>query len=374
MALFAGLLLAAEALGTSGVRKVSARAADPSFDSRGTSERMLRFLRERFSIPDNVKMSLGAFHAAPLPEFYTTTLTLSEGKETKTQDLSVTRDGHYMLQGSIIRLASSGGSAGDGLDAKISQTIREHFKVPEALRVDVGPLRESKLRGFQATTISVGDGIQKQVQEFLVSKDNQYLVQGNLYNLLGDPRLEVIRSISLEDRPYQGGARAPVMIVEYADLECPMCARVHQFLEKELAPKYGNKVKVVFKEFPLVQIHDWSLTAAIGTQCAYAMNPSTFLPLRGMIFENQSMLKAANIRDMLLTYAERVGLDREKFAECLDSKATLPRVEQDLTEGQRLGVASTPTCFINGKPFVGLPSPEAFYKAVDEALAQKGLK
>ena len=71
---------------------------------------------------------------------------------------------------------------------------------------------------------------------------------------------------------------------------------------------------------------------------------------------------------MLLYYGQQVGLDRLKLAACIDSKASLPRVEENLREGRELGVDRTPTFFINGRLLIGGGPPEAFYQHVDEAL------
>ena len=149
-----------------------------------------------------------------------------------------------------------------------------------------------------------------------------------------------------------------------------MCARLHAFLEKELLPKYGDKVRVIFKEFPLVQIHDWSLTAAIANECVYEIKPEAFAPYCSLIFENQAATNAANVRDTLFGYSDQVGVDRVKLAGCLDSKASLPRVGEGASEGKRLKIQSTPTSFINGRMLLGFPSAEAYYKAVDEALKE----
>jgi len=157
--------------------------------------------------------------------------------------------------------------------------------------------------------------------------------------------------------------------VEYADLQCPSCARLHEFLEKELLPKYGDKVRVIFKEFPL-PMHDWSQTAAIANECVYQIKPEAYAPYRSLIFQNQSGTNAANVRDALLGYADQVGVGRVRLAGCLDSKASLPRVDEGTREAKRLEIGSTPTCFINGRMLVGFPKAEAYYKAVDAALEE----
>jgi len=151
-------------------------------------------------------------------------------------------------------------------------------------------------------------------------------------------------------------------------LQCPSCARMHEFLEKQLLPKYGDKVRIVFKEFPL-PMHDWSSTAAIANECAYQISPSTFFEFRTKIFASQNAINVTNMRDQMLSLGEQAGVDRVKLAACIDSKASQPRVEKGLREGQLLGVSSTPTFFVNGKILAGQASPEAFFKTVDEALA-----
>jgi protein-disulfide isomerase len=251
---------------------------------------------------------------------------------------------------------------------KIIRYVRERYNIPDAVKVSVGEFRDSSFADFYETTLTLDDGKQKRSQEFFVSKDGRYLVEGNIFTLGADPRKEVVRSISLQEQATQGPAGAPVTIVEYSDLQCPVCAHFHEFLEKEVIPKYGEKVRLVFKEFPLTSIHDWALSGAIAAECTYQIDPSKFVPFRSLVFQNQSSLNAGNSRDMLLHLAAEAGVDNMKLASCIDSQASLPRVEASLSEGQGLGIASTPTCFVNGQVVVGAPEPAKFFHIVDEAL------
>lgn len=251
---------------------------------------------------------------------------------------------------------------------KILQYVRERFGIPDATKLTISPFQDSEFHDFYQTTIYVDNGTQKTEQRAFVTKDGHYMVIGNIYALGTDPRKQVEHSISLKEQPSVGPADAPVTIVEYADLECPMCARMQQFLENDVIPKYGNKIRIVFKEFPLVSIHDWALTAAIANECAYELDPSAYFRYRSIIFKNQSLINGANVRTLLLDFGQRAGIDRLRLATCLDSKQSLPRVEADAREAQQLGIASTPTLFVNGRPVVGMPSPAEFYKVVDQAL------
>ena len=259
------------------------------------------------------------------------------------------------------------------ISQKIVQYIRERFNFPATVKLTTGAFRNSPYADFYVTTIIVDDGKEKKNQDFFVSKNGRYLIDGTIFTLGVDPKREVVQSISLRDVPSEGAAHSPVTIVEFSDLQCPSCAHFHEFLTKQVLPKYPGQVRVVFKEFPLVNIHAWALTGAIADQCVYQINPQSYVPYRSLIYQHQTSLTGANARDALVQYGEQLGIDRLRLATCIDSKATVPRVERDAREGTQLGVSQTPTSYINGKVMVGAASPDVVFKAIEEALfaAQK---
>lgn len=256
----------------------------------------------------------------------------------------------------------------NGTREKIVRYVRERFSIPDTVKLAVGDFRDSAFPDFYVTTITLDDGKQQRSQNFFVSKDERYLVEGNIFTLGADAKREIANAISLEDQPSLGPANAPVTIVEYADLQCPSCALLHNFLEKEVVPKYGDKVRVVFKEFPLTNIHEWSLTGAVAAQCAYQIDPAKYVPFRSLVYQNQTTVNADNSRDMLLHFAAQAGIDNLQLASCIDAKTSLPRVEANAQEAQALGITQTPTTFVNGRIVVGAPEPAAFFKIIDEAL------
>jgi len=260
-------------------------------------------------------------------------------------------------------------TADQAMRDKIASYLRKRFSVTDSTSMTVGPLLPSIYTGFEKTTVTVENGKQKASQNFYVSKDGQYLVQGDIYSLNVNPRKEVESLIRTQDQPATGPADAPVTIVEYADLECPMCAQMQQALETQLLPKYGNKVRVIYKEFPLFSIHPWAVAAAVANQCAYQINPADYVAYRSLIFQNQKTIQATTAPQQLLDLGAQAGLDRAKLAACIDSKSALPRVQQDFLEGQELGVASTPTFFVNGKMYAGQIPVADLFNAVDQALA-----
>lgn len=353
------LLLGGAALG---VRAAKPQALGPQ--DAALEQKVVQYIREKFGLKNTIKLTAQPLRPFSYPAFEEMPITIDDGKKTQTTPVYLTKDRHYLIVAALFPLGSD-------VRSEIVRRVREQFKVPETAQVFAGPLRISPYPNFLVSTVTVDYGNRKQAQKFYVTRDNRMLVLGSIFNLVEDPRQEALRTISLRDQPSQGPPRAPVTIVEYADLECPSCAVLHGFLEKEVLPKYEGKVRLVFKEFPLVAIHDWSLTAAIANECAYEINPAAYVPFRTLVFQNQTTFNAANVRDLLLNYAEQVGVDRLRMAGCLDAKASLPKVEQDVEEGQRLNVRSTPTCFVNGKMLVGAATPADFFKEIDDALARK---
>ena len=340
-----------------------AKTGLPGGAATATPDKVLRYVRERFGIPETTKMTADPFRDSAFPDYYETLVTVDDGKQKKSQTIFVSKDGHYLVLGNLYAL-------GGDPKAEIAQHVRELFKVPATMGLVVGAPEKSNFADFYQITVTATDGKQKQTPSFFVTKDNRTLVLGSVFVLAEDPRREVLRTISTDNQPGVGPPHAPVTVVEYADLQCPSCAGMHAFLEKELLPKYGDKVRVIFKEFPLVNFHDWAYTAAIANECAYQIEPTTFLPYRSLIFQHQSNINATNVRDLLLDYGEQAGVDRLKLAACIDSKASVSRVDRGRQEGQALNVSSTPTFFINGKILVGAATPAAFYKAVDEAMLE----
>lgn len=339
-------------------------AAQNAAVSDATRDKILNYIRERFGVPDTVKLTLGALHtSAAAPNFDEGTVTVDDGKSQHAQQLLVSKDGRYLIvvTGGIIELRQN-------TPAEMAQRVREAFKTPENIKLSVGGFTRSAAPDFQVGSLFIDDGKSKQERPVLLSQDGKHLIVSEIYSLSVDPRQQALRTISLHDEPTQGPANAPVTIVEYADLECPTCARVHDFLETKLLPRYGDKVRVVFKEFPLA-MHDWSTTAAIACQCAYELNPPSFVPLRTAIFRSQQLINITNIRDMLLNFGEQAGLNRVQLAGCLDAKSSYPRIQRDMAEAKRLNVNQTPTLYINGRMMIGLPSEDAYYQLIDKLLS-----
>jgi protein-disulfide isomerase len=165
------------------------------------------------------------------------------------------------------------------------------------------------------------------------------------------------------DDPSQGKADAPVTVVEYSDFQCPFCLRVMPTL-KELRTKYGDRMRLVWKDFPLTQIHPQAFIAAQAGNCA--REQGKFWEYHDKLFGNQSSLTA----DSLKKYAADTGLDTGKFNQCLDSSKYEARIQDALAAGKGLGISSTPTVYVNGRMINGAQPIEVFESVIDEELTR----
>jgi protein-disulfide isomerase len=163
--------------------------------------------------------------------------------------------------------------------------------------------------------------------------------------------------------PALGSASAPVTIVEFSDFQCPFCQRATPTLKK-IQETYGDKVRLVWKDFPLTQIHKEAFKAAEAAHCAGEQG--RFWPYHDRLFANQQALDL----EALKRYASETALDAAKFEQCLSTSKYAERVNTGIAEGTSLGVSSTPTVFINGRMMAGAYPYEAFASIVDEELAR----
>ena len=177
--------------------------------------------------------------------------------------------------------------------------------------------------------------------------------------LLEPPRMAVA---TLADDPVQGSRTAPIEIVEFSDFQCPYCLRVVGTLE-EIREKYGDLIRLVYKDFPLTS-HAQAFKAAEAGNCA--SEQGKFWEYHDKLFASQSALYVPDLK----RYATDLGLDAEAFNACLDGGRYTASVEDDLQIGQGYGVSSTPTIFINGRPIMGAAPTEVFEQIIEEELAR----
>lgn len=146
---------------------------------------------------------------------------------------------------------------------------------------------------------------------------------------------------------FKGSDSAFVVLEEFADFECPTCAVVHPKMS-EIISKYGNRVKVIFRHYPLTQLHPKSYDAAVAAEAAGMQGK--FWEMQNLIFTNQNSWKVSqNHKKDFEGYAQRLGLNVEKFSNDSLGLPVKSRVDADIKRGRTLNITSTPSVLINGR-------------------------
>ena len=234
----------------------------------------------------------------------------------------------------------------------IEAYLRHLYAFGTDVPISVGPPKETVVEGLMETTIKVTIGENKETVKFYVSKDGKYLFRGEMSDLSKDPLAETRAQIQSKDAPALGDPKAAVTLVEYSDFECPVCRSLHDVL-RGMLPNYAGKVRVVFKDFPLEQLHPWARTAAIAGRCAYQQDPAAFWKMYDLIYDNQEIISAGNAWTKMMDYAGQSRLDADAFKTCMASPEAGEAVNASRANGQLLDVNSTPTVFVNGRRMVG---------------------
>jgi protein-disulfide isomerase len=272
-------------------------------------------------------------------------------------------------QQSATPATNAGSTAPTQTQKNIEAYLRNIYAFGPDVKVSVGPLKESGVGGILETNIDVVIGKNKEAVKFYVSKDGKYLFRGDMSDMSKDPLAETRALIQMQDAPSLGDPKAPVTLVEYSDFECPVCRNLHDVL-RGMLPNYAGKVRVVFKDFPIEQIHPWARTAAIAGRCAYQQDPKAFWKMYDVIYDNQEVISAANAWTKMSDYAAQSGLNAETFKACMASPEAGNAVNASRANGVQVEVNSTPTVFVNGRRLVGA-DPHLLEQYINYELAQQ---
>ncbi len=169
-----------------------------------------------------------------------------------------------------------------------------------------------------------------------------------------------VNTFKLDDTPVLGKRDAPVVVVEFADFECPFCSRARE-LVKQARKDHGDNVAIAFKQFPL-SMHQHASLASAASLAAH--NQGKFWEMYDLLFDNQRELSEAKILEL----AQALGLNMQTFKADYKAAKTVKQIERDKQEGLDARVNSTPSFFINGKKYIGDVEPAAFSKAIGAEL------
>ena len=263
-----------------------------------------------------------------------------------------------------------------GVNRRIAQKVRSTFQLPPSLDVSVGKRGPSEIPGYDMVPVTLSSGGRSSTHQFLISKDDKTLIEWEKLDISKD----LMDTINTQGRPERGNKDAKVTIVNYDDFECPFCSRMHQTLFPDLMKTYGSQVKIIYKDYPLVEIHPWAMHAAVDANCLAVQNGNAYWEFADYIHANQKEINGEK-RDIDQEYGRidqltrdlgtKHGLDAPRLDACI-KKQDDSVVRASMAEGDQLGIDSTPTMFGNGERIAGAASEDALRSIIDRALKDAG--
>lgn len=232
-------------------------------------------------------------------------------------------------------------------------------------------IKKNKLeKGVQNPRTGKMEKVNKEdVRRYLESTKKRSQTESFIRGLMANAKVKQVlqepKEVIPEDAhaPYLGAAKSKVVIQEFSDFQCPYCAGAHDTV-KQLNAAYGDKIKIIFRQFPLESIHPEARPASIAALCAGQQKK--FWPMHDKLFENQQTLNTESYK----AHAKEIGLDTAAFEICIkDEKGEMSKlVDADMNLAQKIGVNSTPTFFVNGKKVAGAMGFEQFKTMIDQEL------
>ena len=255
------------------------------------------------------------------------------------------------LQSSSAQPAELTPAAATILQQRAQDYLRNLYAWGPDFQVKAGPVKHSALADLYEISIEVSIKGESESAVVYVTKDGRYMVRGEITDMNVDPFAAVRQKLILDGSPSKGPANASVVIVEFGDFQCPSCRQLHLIL-RQLLPSYPQ-VRLVFKDFPLEQIHPWAMTAAITGRCAFQQSSEAFWKLHDLIYDSQDVITPENAYDKLVQLATDAGVSPVPLRACIADPQTIQLVRKSIAEGRNLEVNGTPTMFLNGRIVIG---------------------
>jgi protein-disulfide isomerase len=259
-------------------------------------------------------------------------------------------------------------AAAPAIQKSVEAFLRNFYALGPEIQITVGAPKELGTSGIMETPVDVKTPEGSEKVKMYLSKDGRYLMRGEVTDLTTDPLAETRAKIVTANSPVLGNSNASITLVEYSDFECPVCRILHDGL-RGLLPNYPQ-VKVIFKDYPIENLHPWARTAALAGRCAYMQDPKAFWKVYDLIYDNQEIISAANAYDKFLDFAGQAGLNKDTLKSCLSSPEAAQAIDASVANANLLEVRSTPTVFINGRRVVGADA-HTIQQYIDYELAQQ---
>jgi protein-disulfide isomerase len=264
------------------------------------------------------------------------------------------------------------------LNRRIEVLVRSQFDVPPNVDVSIGATSKSDFPGFENLPITFSSHGKQTVVNFLLSSDGNTVARLERFDISHSPA----ETISVQNRPLRGTPDAKVTIVNFDDLECPYCARMHEQLSSATRDRYKELIKLYYKDYPLVEIHPWAMHAAVDANCIAEQNPDSYWTFVDYLHAHPDDITgpAHDVQQAFKTLdkvareeGQRSKLDAAKLDACI-AKQDESAVRASMKQGDSLGVNGTPTLFINGERISGALPQDELWMAIDRALREAGVQ
>ncbi|MGC9157632.1 MAG: DsbA family protein [Terracidiphilus sp.] len=262
------------------------------------------------------------------------------------------------------------------LNRRIEVLVRSQFMVPQDYNVIIGARQPSQIPGYETLPITFARGTNRAVVDFLISTDGKTLARLQKFNLTRDPAF----SIDVAGRPIRGNPAAKVTVINFDDLECPFCARMHQTLFPATLEHYKGLVRYIYKDDPLVEIHPWAMHAAVDANCLADESGKAYWDYLDYVHshgeeisgENRNTQKSFAALDRIARQqATTSKLDMDKLNTCL-ARQDETQIRDSMKEAEALGVDGTPALFIEGERIGGALPQKQIWMVIDRALLAAG--
>lgn len=259
---------------------------------------------------------------------------------------------------------------------RIEVMVRAQFNVPQDYTVSLGARKPSDIQGYDTLPVSFARGTKVSTVDFLLSNDGKKLARLETFDIEKNPAF----SIDIASRPIRGNPAAKVTVINFDDLECPYCANMHKMLFPTTLDRYKDKVRFLYKDDPLSELHPWAMHAAVNANCLAAQSSDVYWTYVDYLHSHgaevngtdRDLNKSNAALDRIARQEATLGkLDSGKLDACL-AKRDETQVKASAQEAESLGIDGTPALFINGERVLGVVPEEVLWKVIDRALSAAG--
>ena len=272
------------------------------------------------------------------------------------------------------------------LDALIAEQLlvqearRRGISVAELLDREVDsqavPITDAEVARFydanKARLPALDATLREHMRAYLKDQASQALRDGLVARLRGQSQVAVHLQappvyrarLNLDGAPSKGAVNAPVTLVKFEDFHCPFCKEAQGTLV-EIAARYGDRLRIVHKDYPIDSLHPQARLGHVAARCAHEQGK--FWAYHDALYAAAPNASPADLKG----FAQQVGVELAQFEACLSSGKFAAVIESDIDEGTKAGVTGTPAFFINGRLLGGAQPLEQFVRVIDEELGQR---